>query len=169
MTTMVEPQQTAPQPPEKKHGMPAWAIALIAVGGALLVAIVTFGALYLTGSHGTATPAASKPAASAPAHPAPAVPVTSAQIVHDVVGSTAADGTTVTGATVIKPPWMAANGDEYAEINEAFSDNTVYHMHWVFNPATNDWSTYTQFQVMSGNLGDTSGLKAPFVPASATG
>ena len=55
---------------------------------------------------------------------------------------------------------------EIAELNESFDDGTVYHMHFVLDPATGNSHVHTQFPINS--IDSDEGLNQPFTEANAS-
>lgn len=180
----------APKPPRNpwKIGAIAGAAAIVAAGGTVggLAASGAFsGSSPATGTSqsqtttpGTTTPttpttpvipetpaAGGAAAVATVAHPQPAqLPESEQDIVTEMMGSTAADGTTVTAVKVIQKPVVLTNGLEIAEVNESFSDGTTYHMHLAYNPSTNQGHMHTQYRISS--IDSAQGLQDEFTETS---
>jgi hypothetical protein len=156
------PPTPPPAPPQK--GFPRSWIAVIAVVAALLVGGGVGLGLFLNGrSTPTPTPTHSSQPATGPSSTAPAaLPLSPARIVRALVGTKAADGTTVTAVTVIGTP-VYANGVETAELNESFSDGSTYRMRMTYTVATHRIQTHTEYKISSASSPPAAAL--PLSPA----
>lgn len=159
------------QPPKRNNNQQRW---LIALGVLLAAAVAAVLALVVTRPSSTPTTASTPTATTAPAttapatqpattppttHPASNVPVSSAQIAAEILRTKNGLGVSAKSVTILGNPWMM-NGVEVAETNVQWSDGSVYHMHFVLDPASGYWHLHTQFKVTS--IHSTEGLSQPF-------